>query len=179
MGILSEGFRFLTGTEKLKRLTGGPILTELVNNMGKKINGSLNQKLFLYLGHDMTISAILNTLGAFDTHWPTFSASLFIELFRKNSTGEHIIQVNSYHQHVIPHPFLLKRVAKFYMQINYKNSTTGEDVHEVNLPKCPRPCTLEKFTSEFHQFLPTSLELDKECQLSPTYPISTLGTRNE
>ena len=83
----------MTGTETLKRLTAGPILANMVSNMDAKVNGMENRKLFFYSGHDLTLANILNTIGAYDLHWPTFSASLMFELSYKNSSQEYIFQV--------------------------------------------------------------------------------------
>lgn len=48
----------------------------------------------MWSAHDTNIAAILNTLGAFDPHYPAFASTLYFEL--RNQTGTPII--NIYHK---------------------------------------------------------------------------------
>lgn len=40
----------------------------------------------MWSAHDMNIAAILNTLGAFDPHYPAFASTLYFELRNKSGT---------------------------------------------------------------------------------------------
>lgn len=55
---------------------------------------SSSQKYQMYSAHDMNIAAILNTLGAFDPHYPAFASTLYFELRNKSGTPT----INIYHK---------------------------------------------------------------------------------
>jgi len=87
------GFKLFTITPEQKRLTTGPILTEMTNNMKNKIRGNETRKLFFYSGHDIIQANIMNTLGIFEIHWPEPSSAILFELYFRNSTREYELQV--------------------------------------------------------------------------------------
>jgi hypothetical protein len=89
-------FTSFTLTDEMKRLAAGPILSELTKNMRKKVNGTESRKLFYYSGHDIILGNILNTLGLFKLHWPTFSSCLIFELYLRNSSQDYVLKVSSY-----------------------------------------------------------------------------------
>lgn len=58
----------ITGTTELKRLRSGFLLQEIFDRFKNKTLSQLspvNRVMWLYSGHDSTISSVLNTLGLF------------------------------------------------------------------------------------------------------------------
>lgn len=58
------------------------------------VNPSAYQKFQMWSAHDMNIASILNTLGAFEPHYPAFASTLYFEL--RNFSGSPLI--NIYHR---------------------------------------------------------------------------------
>lgn len=58
----------LVGTREMSRLTSGFLLREIVNRFNEKIDGSLqpNRNLWLYSGHDRTITRFMKLLDLLD-----------------------------------------------------------------------------------------------------------------
>lgn len=82
-----------TKTDFMKRMHGGALLKEILDNINQKINGTLkpNRKLFLYSGHDLTVVSLMRVLGFDDLLKPEFGASIFIE--HHKIEGEDVIKV--------------------------------------------------------------------------------------
>lgn len=70
-----------TKTDFMKRVHGGALLKEIIDNIKAKRDGVLNpdRKLFLYSGHDLTIVSFMRVLGFEELLKPEFGSSVFIE----------------------------------------------------------------------------------------------------
>lgn len=57
-----------SGTTELRKLKGGFLFKEILDRFSKKIHSTLSPdyKLYLYSGHDITVAAILSSLGLFE-----------------------------------------------------------------------------------------------------------------
>jgi len=148
-------------TEEQKRLGTGPILTEMFQNMQRKINGKETRKFYYYSGHDINIANILNTFGLFDPpHPPEYSSALIFELYQRPNTQEYIVK------------------------LLYKYSTTGEDLRDLKIPNCSEEnstdCSMEGFSKMLQPYFIE--DLDSECEIKSLAKeyigISTLGNAN-
>ena len=60
---------------QMKRLQGGPFITELVGHYDAVEGNTMvpaNRKVFMYSAHDTTVSYVLNTLGVYDGLAPPY-----------------------------------------------------------------------------------------------------------
>lgn len=66
--ISSQQYLSSTRTTELKKLNAGYLLKEIFDRSAYKAlsPSSMNQTLWMYFGHDSTISGVLNTLGVFE-----------------------------------------------------------------------------------------------------------------
>lgn len=90
------GLASLTFTDTTKRLKAGPLLSEVVEHMSKKVLGLMKQdrKLYLYSGHDVNIVSLLRTLGHEEVEKPEYGASIIFELYRPAlNEGDHSVKV--------------------------------------------------------------------------------------
>lgn len=73
----------------------GPLLKNIIGNMEKKSQHSLNpnRKLWIYSAHDETVANMLMTLNLFEPHCPPYTATLLIEL-RVDINDEHVVTVS-------------------------------------------------------------------------------------
>lgn len=82
----------LVQNDLLRRLKGGPFVKKIVNDMKSKVDGKESRKLFMYAGHDSTITNLLGTMKVWDTQMPEYSIMTMIEL-HENEAGWNV-QVN-------------------------------------------------------------------------------------
>jgi hypothetical protein len=73
----------------------GPLLKKIINDTQAKAEGKLNppgRKMFMYAGHDSTISNLLSSLKVWDPQIPDYGIMILIEL-HSNKMGKHDIKV--------------------------------------------------------------------------------------
>uniref|UniRef100_A0A1W7RAZ5 acid phosphatase n=1 Tax=Hadrurus spadix TaxID=141984 RepID=A0A1W7RAZ5_9SCOR len=131
---------FLYGNTALQRLRGGPLIAEMINNMQRKLNGSLeNRKIFVYTTHDIILAAVMSALGIYNNQLPPFSATMITELHSHGNEN--------------------------FLRIFYLNSTTPENYqqepHLLQIPGCPSDCPLEAFVNLTKRVVP--VDWKKEC----------------
>lgn len=70
-----NGFRFLSNTTEMKKLKSGFLIKEMLERFTQKINKTLqpSRSIWIYSGHDVTISNLLNSLGLFNVIAPNVS----------------------------------------------------------------------------------------------------------
>lgn len=92
-------------------------------------------KLKAYCGHDSNIVALLNTLGAYERHQPSYASSLFFELHKRN--------------------------GQCYLNIYYKNN----DVIPITLAGAEFDCKLSKFKNILSKYIITKDEFYARCKV--------------
>jgi len=82
---------YLKGPE-LKKLKGGPLLTEMITNMEKKVNNiEPNARLYVYSAHDSTLLALLSLLDLYDNVPPGYASCIIVELHQVNR--QYLVQI--------------------------------------------------------------------------------------
>ncbi|XP_046685501.1 prostatic acid phosphatase-like [Homalodisca vitripennis] len=126
-----------TNTPLMKRLRGGPLVKEIKTNMESYVSGASKRKLSLYSAHDTTLVNFRRALGFNDfTFKPQLGSAIIVEL--------HVIDN-------IPQ-------VEFY----YLDSYAATATERWEVPGCPTPCTLDKFSETMASVVP--LDWDAECQ---------------
>lgn len=82
--IAEFDFKLDTNTPQMARLKYGFLLKEIFEHFAQKIDGTLepSRLLWLYSGHDFTISGLMNSLGLFEVGFCAsfnFSENNFME----------------------------------------------------------------------------------------------------
>ena len=110
---------FLTDTwdEEMQRLQAGPFMIELMSHLDAVTTQSPTRKLFMYSGHDVTISFVLNSLGVFNNLPPPYASLVIFELLYQGD---------------------------WYVQISYRNNTMVEP-YILTIPGCQQLCPLPMF----------------------------------
>ncbi|XP_043499148.1 venom acid phosphatase Acph-1-like isoform X2 [Polistes fuscatus] len=136
-GQLKDGiiyaFKVANLNTKLKRLSGGPLLTKMVENMLASKNGKLKgKKIYLYSGHETNIDSMLNVLNVYKPHIPQFSSAIILELLQTNQT--------------------------YYVKVLYYTGIPPEVV-ELQIPDCQVLCPFDKFMEITALFRPSDEEI--------------------
>lgn len=129
-----------THNDILKRLTGGPLVGEIAQNMENKRSGSLkpDRKMVLYSAHDITIVNVWRALGFTDLIKPDYGASLVFELHKTRSG------------------------TSYEVKLLYLSNTTTPHLVILNMPNCGQPCYLDTFLRLLRPMVPE--DWDEECQ---------------
>ncbi|CAL1538269.1 unnamed protein product [Lymnaea stagnalis] len=125
-----------TYTSEMARLTGGPLLKEIISNMDSATKQDVpHPKFYMYSAHDTTVASLLAAMKLFDRHVPMYRALVMVEL--------HKLQDN------------------YVVKIFYRNDTTREP-YELTPPGCQNPCKLEDFIILMKPTVP--VDWDAECK---------------
>ena len=131
---------------EFRRLAMGRLVNDLANRMSSRAEKGEQDplKFAVYATHDTALAGLLNTLDCFDGRWPTFTASMGVELFRDTSapkTSSIFGKVQSLLGLGIPQ-------QQHYVRVRYGD-------RDMKLPACapkgkhfegrPELCTLEAF----------------------------------
>jgi len=84
-----------TYNDEFRRLKGGPFLKKIINEMLMKKEGTLQpkkRKMSMYIGHDSTIVALLDTMHIWHNQMPYYNIMTMIELHEDE--GEWNIQAS-------------------------------------------------------------------------------------
>lgn len=66
--FIQHGFKMCTHTTEMKKLKAGFLIKEMLDRFADKIQSKLNpdRRLWLYSGHDLTITHFLNAIDLYD-----------------------------------------------------------------------------------------------------------------
>ncbi|XP_063242696.1 prostatic acid phosphatase-like [Bacillus rossius redtenbacheri] len=133
---LLQQFITSAGTTELQRLSAGPMLKEIIENMQAKVNATLSpdRSLYVYSAHDSNVVNTLQALKVFNGILVPYASAVIIELRELNSSN--------------------------YVTVSYKNSTETEP-YLLQLPGCDSLCPLDQFVELTKEVIPD--DLDTEC----------------
>ncbi|XP_063241769.1 prostatic acid phosphatase-like [Bacillus rossius redtenbacheri] len=134
--FLLENFIVEAGTPELQRLSAGPMLKEITENMKAKANATLSpdRKLYIYSAHDKNLVDTQQALNVFNGNLVPYASALKFELHKCNGS--------------------------YYVAVSYKNSTETEP-YLLQLPGCDSLCPLDQFVELTKEVIPD--DLDTEC----------------
>lgn len=61
--VMAMHLALFTWTEEMKKAKAGPLLGDILDRMLQVVEGRSQQKIFIYSGHDLTLSTVTRTLG--------------------------------------------------------------------------------------------------------------------
>nr|XP_014285495.1 lysosomal acid phosphatase-like [Halyomorpha halys] len=126
----------VSGTPEMIRLTAGPVMKMVNQQLVKKASGKMkpDRLLFIEAAHDTTLQALLSSLGYEDPFPIETSAFMVFELHE--STEGHTVQVLYYNSsaHIIP--------------------------NVLDPPNCRKPCSLTAFSKFVNSIAPADWEAE-------------------
>lgn len=140
MKFLSDNFSYMSNNYQLQRLFSGTLLADIVRQMRKVVsNNDSSSKIYLYSGHDISISSLLNSLGLSAFLVPDYGASVIFELYSSSRN-------------------------EYYVKVLYNEDTSFSKIKTQHLPRCDQLCPLDEFVSILTPLSMTEDEWKKECQ---------------
>jgi prostatic aicd phosphatase len=112
--LTDKSYVFNAYNDELKRLKGGVFVKKAMVDWDKKIDEKLKTKIFLYGGHDSTVTNILSALNVWGAQFPVYAITAMIELSKNKQSGEYGIEMflrNS--TEVPPYPLTIPGCSHF------------------------------------------------------------------
>ena len=138
--ISEYSFAITSFSDKLRRLRGGPLLSDIIQKMEAVKTKKDTKQMYMYSAHDTTVSMFLCTLGVFDLQIPCYAMAVMVELHEES--------------------------GKYFVQVAVKNDTYGNEDHILTIPGCKPKCPLSDFEKLLHNYIPEDVE--RECTVSET-----------
>lgn len=166
LSVSARSQALFTETPYMKRIKGGPLLTEIVEEMVLKRTGVLTQNMAFYSGHDVTLTNLVRALEVQNqtSTAPEYGAALIFELFRSEKMSDSIVNVSG---RALPFIGLQLDCPIFYTSFQqllyYKNTETTEPI-QISIPSCPDPCSLDGFIAVYDESVLIT-DFDAECQI--------------
>ena len=80
------------GTTEIRRLKGGPLAKQMIDNMdGLKSSGQKSYKFHMYSAHDDTVAAVMSTMDVFEPQIPSYASTFMVELHEDD--GKRFVKV--------------------------------------------------------------------------------------
>lgn len=123
--------------DELKRLKGGVFVKKAIEDWDKKIDEKLKTKVFLYAGHDSTVTNILSAFNVWQKQFPNYGITTMLEFSKHKETGE------------------------FGVEIFLRNSTK-QAPYKLTIPGCSEFCELKDMKKLLKNTIPQNWE--EECK---------------
>jgi len=151
---LGWGFYFDYRLPEMAKLTAGPILREIKNNILRKVNNKSPNELFLFSSHDTYVAALTKLLNITETiNQPPYASSVLLELRSSNMDP-----------------------SKHFIKVYLKNNTASEDINLRPLPiyGCDLLCPLDNFLNIAKDMVVEDITKACKSQKYGTYSHATL-----
>lgn len=134
--------RLLSDTPFMKRIKGGPLITEIIDTMLNRRNQLSERTISIYSGHDVTLVSVMNAMQIINqtTSKPDYSAALAIEL-----------------HHSLDH------IDEMDVKIYYYFSSEDKYPKHIEVPGCETPCALNRFRKVMNGVIVNDFE--KLCEI--------------
>ncbi|XP_013394051.1 prostatic acid phosphatase [Lingula anatina] len=144
-------WQLLFRTKEMRRLRGGLLVGEMINNMKNKIklgpNNKSEPKMHMYSAHDTTVAAMLNALDVFNGVQPPYASMVALELHEKDNS--HWVEV------------LYRNLSRDPGAVN--DFTL---IHHLTIPNCSIQCPFDKFISLTKDVIPVNSQAwAEECEM--------------
>ncbi|XP_046492662.1 venom acid phosphatase Acph-1-like [Neodiprion pinetum] len=121
-------------TPEIKRLESGPLVKKFIDNMRLDRTQEKPRKIYLYSGHEITVSAFLKAHGILEPKIPLFGTAVMVELLQ-NKSGKRFIRMMLW-------------------------TGVTEQLKTLRLPGCRSICPIEKYLELTREIIPSQEELD-------------------
>ncbi|CRK95747.1 CLUMA_CG009204, isoform A [Clunio marinus] len=120
---------------ELKRLKGGVFVKKAIQDWNEKALNKLKEKIFIYAGHDATVTNILSAFNVWDEQFPDYGITAILELSQHKETKE------------------------FGVEIFLRNSTDCEP-YQLTIPGCGNFCSLKNLQTLLESNIPQDHDLE-------------------
>ena len=136
--LTDQSYVYNAYNPELKRFKGGVFVKKVIADWDKKAENNLKTKIFLYAGHDSTVTNILSAFNVWESQLPDYGIAGIMELKQNKKTGESVVEL------------LLKR-------------TSENQPQSLTIPECSQNCKLD----ELKAFLKDNLPEDRKTACKP------------
>ncbi|CAO1354775.1 unnamed protein product [Diamesa hyperborea] len=91
--LTDKSYIYNSYNAELKKLKGGVFVKKAIKDWQEKIAQKLKTKIFLYAGHDSTITNILSAFNVWEQQFPDYGITAMLELSQHKKTNEYGIEI--------------------------------------------------------------------------------------
>jgi prostatic aicd phosphatase len=135
--LTDQSYIYNAYNDELKRLKGGVFVKKAIGDWDKKVDEKLATKIFLYGGHDSSVTNILSAFNVWEKQFPDYAITAMFELSKHKQSGEYGVEI-----------FL-------------RNSTKNQP-YPLRIPGCLQFCPLKDVKKLLKNTIPEDWE--KECK---------------
>lgn len=189
--LAERNLALLTENSYMKRMKAGPLLTEILRQMGIKRAGNLlenesptgamlddllnlkydskmtDRSIVIYSGHDVTLVSLMRALGVIDetSRKPDYGAAFGIELHQGyNDDDDFEVKVSlAYICKTIVTKFIVL-LSQISQQLVYYFNSEDKAPTVLTIPNCNSPCTFARFAESVKDLM--VLDFAEACKLS-------------
>lgn len=140
MPLTEQSYVYNAYNDELKKLKGGVFLNKSISDWENKMADKLETKIFLYAGHDSTVSNIMAAFNVWEQNKqiPEYGVTALLELSQNRKSGEYGVELflrNSTRSE--PYPLTIQGCTKFCSLKNLKillKNNIAVDHNEECLP---------------------------------------------
>jgi prostatic aicd phosphatase len=121
----------------LKRLKGGVFVKKAIDDWEKKADDKLKTKIFLYAGHDSTVTNILSAFNVWEKQFPDYGITAMLEFSKHKSSGEYGVEI-------------------------FLKSSSKSQPYPLLIPGCKQFCPLKNLKTLLDKTIPKNW--DQECK---------------
>lgn len=136
--ITEESYVYNAYNDELKRLKGGVFLKKSIDDWEQKVAEKLKTKIFLYAGHDSTVTNILSAFNVWDPQFPDYGITALFELSQNIKSGEYGVEI-------------------------FLRNTTSVEPYSLIIPGCSKFCLLK----DLKVLLKNSIPTDRTTECKP------------
>lgn len=129
--LTEKSYVYNAYNDELKRLKGGVFVKKAIGDWEKKVGDKLKTKIFLYAGHDSTVTNILSAFNVWDPQFPGYGITALFEFSQHKKTGEYGVEIFLRNSTTVePYPLTIPGCGKFCplkdLQVALKNSIPND-----------------------------------------------------
>lgn len=141
INFLKRGLSVIADNRFKQRLVSGRLITDIVSQMETVVKKNNYTKIYLYSGHDTSVTCLMHSLGFSTPFTPDYGASVIFELYVTPSD-------------------------EYFVKVLYNKNVSFLEIETLILPQCEELCPFDKFVTILAPLFITEIEWTKECNLT-------------
>lgn len=92
--LTDKSYVYNAYNSELKKLKGGVFVKKALNDWNHVMENKLKQKIFMYAGHDSSVTNILSAFKVWPEQFPGYGVTAILELYKNSATNAYGVEVS-------------------------------------------------------------------------------------